>query len=625
VEPLDTPCGDTGDECTNQDLCDAAGVCLDNGYQPSGTFCGNTGDGQCDLQDTCDGAGSCDDNVEPLDTPCGDTGDQCTNQDLCDASGTCLDNGYQPSGTLCGSAGDGQCDLQDTCDGAGSCDDNVEPFDTPCGDTGDQCTNQDLCDAAGVCLDNGYQPSGTLCGSAGDGQCDLQDTCDGAGTCDDIVASSGTLCGNPGDGICDLQDTCDGAGNCEDKIVLNGTGCDDGLDCTTPDECQGGVCVGTDDCPPGEVCDPSYNACLATTFASLPIDLTVCPGADFFVPITLTELGGAQALDLAFDYDPLVLAATGVWKTPLIPGSGPPDFWTMTSNISAPGHVDISLYGVTPLPPGSGAVVWVAFDAIGASGETSSLHWVEYKINGGSVLVTPVDGLVQLEAAQTSFSLPSMLGPSGQPVVIPVTATPAQGTSIDLTVEFDHTVIRVDNVRTTAISSGHTLGWSVPVDGRLDISLSGPPLSDTGDIVEIDCTVIGADGTVTPLILTHAQIDGGAITSCVDDGTLCAGIVGPVENLHFVNKTTMNWDLQNSSYYDVVSGMVDDLVPDDGVTAATCLQGNVFSNSYADSRPDPLVSEAYYYLIRAQNACWTGNYGYGNPPGGGRQPANDCD
>ena len=50
-------------ECDVAELCDGAGACPADGFEVSGTLCGNPGDGICDLQDTCDGFGVCADNA----------------------------------------------------------------------------------------------------------------------------------------------------------------------------------------------------------------------------------------------------------------------------------------------------------------------------------------------------------------------------------------------------------------------------------------------------------------------------------------------------------------------------------------------------------------------------------
>jgi hypothetical protein len=87
VLPNNSPCGDAGTECTNQDTCQS-GVCQDNGIQPDGTGCGSNVDTNCDNADTCL-TGVCVLNYEPNGFPCPD-GLNCTTGETCDGSGTCV-------------------------------------------------------------------------------------------------------------------------------------------------------------------------------------------------------------------------------------------------------------------------------------------------------------------------------------------------------------------------------------------------------------------------------------------------------------------------------------------------------------------------------------------------------
>jgi hypothetical protein len=273
-------------------------------------------------------------------------------------------------------------------------------------------------------------------------------------------------------------------------------------------------------------------------------------------------------------------------------------------------------------------VAWVAFDVIGSTGEISLLQWLEYEINEGGLLVTPEDGLIQVDGAQTSLSLPEFSATESSNVIVPLTASPADGTSIALTVEYDWTVIEFVNVTTTLISQDHTLGYDASVPGTLAITLNGAsPLTGDGPIVDIEFLVVGSGGDFSPLILTNAAVDGGSITSCVDDGTLyiCQVLANEVTGLSIDGSTTLTWDEQlDGITYDVVSGQLSDLVPSGGVGAVTCLVNDAASASHTDTQPDPTTGEGYYYLIRAENACGTGTYGYTEPSHVERLPTGGC-
>jgi hypothetical protein len=503
---------------------------------------------------------------------------------------------------------------------SGSCVNDPTVAGTPCGDQGVECLVDDTCDGSGECADSGPAPAGTACGDQGI-ECLVDDTCDGTGVCmDNGFSPAGTACGDQGI-QCFIDDTCDGGGQCMDNgFVPDGTACNDGVSCTDPDQCSSGLCLGVDACPEGEICEPVLDTCIAAAVASLPADRTVCPGTSGYVSVDVTPVDGAVALDLAFAYDPAILRATGVLKTPLT------ESFTLASDLSTPGVVDIMLDG-TPALAGAGDVAWVAFDPVGSPGEISLLSWTHAEINGGGIHVTPQDGSITLDAAQTSLSLPDIASGSGTNVVVPLAATPAAGTSTELMVAYDWTVIQVVDVTTTPISAGHTLVYDDAVPGQLSISLSGAsPLTGSGAIVNIEFFVVGSTAERSPMILAGAMIDAGAIATCLDDGTLfvCDSLVGEVQGLIIDAGSTLTWvDQGGGAHYDLVSGSISDLTADGGVASATCLQDNVAGNSYTDSQPDPAPDSGYYYLIRAQNTCVTSTYGYATP-GPERLPAGDC-
>ncbi|MGH7961349.1 MAG: LamG-like jellyroll fold domain-containing protein [Candidatus Binatia bacterium] len=192
-ESTDTVCGDASTECATPDTCDGAGACVDNGFAPSTTACGDPTDTDCDNPDTCDGAGACQDNPAAMGTTCGDAGSACVNQDTCDGTGACTDNGFALSGTACGDGTDTDCNNPDSCNGAGSCQINLEPDGTACSD-GNACTTTDTC-SGGSC--NGGAPP-----TCNDNNTCTTDSCNPTGGCAftflTCQGQPGTLCGTPG-------------------------------------------------------------------------------------------------------------------------------------------------------------------------------------------------------------------------------------------------------------------------------------------------------------------------------------------------------------------------------------------------------------------------------------------
>jgi hypothetical protein len=119
-------------------------------YEPPGTACGDPADTVCDDPDACDAAGSCLPNYEPPTTECRADAGECDLAELCDGAGVCPGDGFEPPGTVCGDPANTICDNPDACDAAGSCLPNHEPQGAPCPDN-DFCNGEERCDF-GVCL-----------------------------------------------------------------------------------------------------------------------------------------------------------------------------------------------------------------------------------------------------------------------------------------------------------------------------------------------------------------------------------------------------------------------------------------------------------------------------------------
>lgn len=102
---------------------------------------------------------------------------------------------------------------------------------------------------------------GASCG-AGTSACSEPDTCDADGACAPNDLPRGTACAAAAD-ACDAADTCDGLGACVDRRADDGTTCEDGLFCTTGDQCQAGQCAsGTPlGCGENQQCVEGARAC----------------------------------------------------------------------------------------------------------------------------------------------------------------------------------------------------------------------------------------------------------------------------------------------------------------------------------------------------------------------------
>jgi len=255
-----TLCGDPISDCVNADYCDGAGICKDAGFWNEGSTCGDE-PSPCSEQDTCDDSGQCLPNDLSADTSCGDAGSACIHADFCDGTGACMDNGFVSEGTNCGEAAT-ECSGQDTCDATGQCLRNHLDTSTQCGDAESECINPDFCDGTGVCTDNGFVTEGTNCGEAAT-ECSAQDTCDDAGQCLSNHYYTTTPCGDAAS-QCVIQDLCDGEGVCKDNgFMSEGTSCGEAAtECSGQDTCDdGGVCQ-AHDLPESTPCGSPGSECV---------------------------------------------------------------------------------------------------------------------------------------------------------------------------------------------------------------------------------------------------------------------------------------------------------------------------------------------------------------------------
>jgi hypothetical protein len=86
----------------------------------------------------------------------------------------------------------------------------------------------------------------------------------------------------------------------------------------------------------------------------------------------------------------------------------------------------------------------------------------------------------------------------------------------------------------------------------------------------------------------------------------------------------LTWtDVGQVSVYDVLSGALADLDVDGGIATATCLQDDITGTVFADPQGDPAPGSAFYYLVRGQNVCGSGTWGFDSSVVE-RQPNTDC-
>jgi len=253
----DDSCDSQGGGCiytANQAICEPAScaglvfrparVCGDKVCQPATPVSCDDGD-PC-TEDSCDLDGC---HHRPVTGAC-DDGNPCTYGDTC-ATGTCQGTPYVCPVTECLS--------RSVCDGQGGCIPTPRPDGSACSPDANPCTN-DICQG-GLC---GHPPKadGSFCNDGN--PCTRNDSCQQG------VCTGGALVTCPAPDSCHRDGTCDPAtGLCVPTVKEDGSPCDDGNLCTRTDQCQGGICVGSDprtcealdDCHLAGVCYPLTGEC----------------------------------------------------------------------------------------------------------------------------------------------------------------------------------------------------------------------------------------------------------------------------------------------------------------------------------------------------------------------------
>ncbi|MFH1108835.1 MAG: DNRLRE domain-containing protein [Planctomycetota bacterium] len=141
-------------------------------------------------------------------------------------------------------------------------------------DDGKFCNGSETCGPASVCQPGIDPCPGQLCDETAnlcvdcedDADCVDSDACNGTERCVGAVCVAGTPVDcSAVDDDCNVGTCAETSGVCYKEATNEGEVCSDGLDCTSGDACAGGICVGVDDCPEGQACNPDTNACETCT------------------------------------------------------------------------------------------------------------------------------------------------------------------------------------------------------------------------------------------------------------------------------------------------------------------------------------------------------------------------
>lgn len=306
---------------------------------------------------------------------------------------------------------------------------------------------------------------------------------------------------------------------------------------------------------------------------SLP-NVSSTPGL-VLVPVTVSDLTSLSifSYDLQVTFDPSVVApASPAFETPGTLSSAS----TITSDTINSGHMILGGSQASPFD-GSGTLIFLRFNVIGTSGQSSGLLFQDYtdpgsifhpgfRFNAGTPAAITANGSITVTGptpTSTSTSTPTntpaftptntpTASPTGTPICgtasipavtsltnvpvsVPVNVANMSGTgavSVNFTVTFSPGVMNFNGVSFGTVGNsnggGRTLSFSTPTSNSINVSIfGGNEILGSGPLVNLNFNVFSQPGTQSLLNFTSYQINGGPSCSTLTNGsvTVVAGTV----------------------------------------------------------------------------------------------------
>ena len=302
-----------------------------------------------------------------------------------------------------------------------------------------------------------------------------------------------------------------------------------------------------------------------------PTDLTEATGETITAPLSADNAGGILAMDIRIEYDPLVLHAVSVARTPIS------QTFTLTPNLNTPGVILISLFGTQPMA-GAGPILNFDFQVVGATGQSTPIDLVSAGINEGGIVPTLQDGffLVCDNDDLDGDGVATCDGDCDDDDNGRFPGNPELGCD---NVDQDCDALTLD------VLDGDGDNFTCDSDCNDGNAALNPDADEICDGVDNDCD-LGIDNVPPPVGLVH---DNG-----IDD-----------------TSPTLSWPMvAGATGYDVLRGSLSELKASGGdfsQAAEICL-GEDTPDAFIDDTDRPAINHGYWYLVRPVNCGGVGSY-----------------
>lgn len=324
------------------------------------------------------------------------------------------------------------------------------------------------------------------------------------------------------------------------------------------------------------------------TFISAPPGAQGDPGAMVPVLVSATAFTGGDSFDLDLEFDPGVVTATSVERTPLTQGL------SLTYNVSVPGIIRIALFGVQAIN-GPGDLVKIWFHVTGPLGSQTPIDITRGNINEGGIPTTLGPGFFTVchtaDADGDTFSGCAGDCNDADPSVHPG-APDAICDGVDEDCDGSADEGFVSQPTTCGTGACAASGATSCVAGVFhDSCAPGTPSPESCNGIDDDCN--GApDDVAVPAVVAGVTIAPPAASAVI------------------------GWTaLATASTYDVARGRLSVLASSGGgfnLATEACLANDLSGVSLSDAGL-PSAGDGFWYLVRGSNCGGAGSYDSGAP------------